>query len=602
MTKYRHNNESEKLDIPEELMEIYRRPPESRTQNNINYLYQECKKLKFFKNLILTNNQAQLMIREIISRVEFSLFSKGKIIYSLNEPIINMLFVFEGEINIYEKQINKKPIRRELSGSPKKLPIPQEQNNQKVAYILSKGDIYGDEDIKKEKREMQVDAKTKCIIGFLSIQDYIFIFEKTNLLERNDIKEFLMKINIFKDINIIVLNNLCELIKIKKISKGEYLVKKGEPYNNIYLIRHGSFHIFFNTRIKIITEYDLESFSNSKKRSESSNIKYKFEKNCYDKLQYQIITLFSGEFIGDIEYYLGKEKYSLFARCTSDDTEVFEINANAFESICNRKIKNLFSKEIKKKIDYFEKRCKEIRKVHKNKNFGLKNKYKLMIIKNIEEENKDIFEKFENKAKYRNQLNDKKFNTIISSLSQRNNRLLTDQNNNYITNSLFFNKMNYSKKNNISIANQNNLNKIMKKVGSSKSPKKILLPYTNKKLSIINFSVKKEKPENIIEKEKNKNIINEVKPIKDKKLRLNENIKELLFNNNVNRNKSHKLNNLASLRETKRLLSPLTDRNIYDFRNIVNIPDISKNFLIKYNSRDLKQKVSTIFPYKEKIK
>ena len=602
MTKYRHNNESEKLDIPEELMEIYRRPPESRTQNNINYLYQECKKLKFFKNLILTNNQAQLMIREIISRVEFSLFSKGKIIYSLNEPIINMLFVFEGEINIYEKQINKKPIRRELSGSPKKLPIPQEQNNQKVAYILSKGDIYGDEDIKKEKREMQVDAKTKCIIGFLSIQDYIFIFEKTNLLERNDIKEFLMKINIFKDINIIVLNNLCELIKIKKISKGEYLVKKGEPYNNIYLIRHGSFHIFFNTRIKIITEYDLESFSNSKKRSESSNIKYKFEKNCYDKLQYQIITLFSGEFIGDIEYYLGKEKYSLFARCTSDDTEVFEINANAFESICNRKIKNFFSKEIKKKIDYFEKRCKEIRKVHKNKNFGLKNKYKLMIIKNIEEENKDIFEKFENKAKYRNQLNDKKFNTIISSLSQRNNRLLTDQNNNYITNSLFFNKMNYSKKNNISIANQNNLNKIMKKVGSSKSPKKILLPYTNKKLSIISFSVKKEKPENIIEKEKNKNIINEVKPIKDKKLRLNENIKELLFNNNVNRNKSHKLNNLASLRETKRLLSPLTDRNIYDFRNIVNIPDISKNFLIKYNSRDLKQKVSTIFPYKEKIK
>ena len=602
MTKYRHNNESEKLDIPEELMEIYRRPPESRTQNNINYLYQECKKLKFFKNLILTNNQAQLMIREIISRVEFSLFSKGKIIYSLNEPIINMLFVFEGEINIYEKQINKKPIRRELSGSPKKLPIPQEQNNQKVAYILSKGDIYGDEDIKKEKREMQVDAKTKCIIGFLSIQDYIFIFEKTNLLERNDIKEFLMKINIFKDINIIVLNNLCELIKIKKISKGEYLVKKGEPYNNIYLIRHGSFHIFFNTRIKIITEYDLESFSNSKKRSESSNIKYKFEKNCYDKLQYQIITLFSGEFIGDIEYYLGKEKYSLFARCTSDDTEVFEINANAFESICNRKIKNLFSKEIKKKIDYFEKRCKEIRKVHKNKNFGLKNKYKLMIIKNIEEENKDIFEKFENKAKYRNQLNDKKFNTIISSLSQRNNRLLTDQNNNYITNSLFFNKMNYSKKNNISIANQNNLNKIMKKVGSSKSPKKILLPYTNKKLSIISFSVKKEKPENIIEKEKNKNIINEVKPIKDKKLRLNENIKELLFNNNVNRNKSHKLNNLSSLRESKGLLSPLTDRNIYDFRNIVNIPDISKNFLIKYNSRDLKQKVSTIFPYKEKIK
>ena len=585
MTKYKHNNESEKLDVPEELMEIYRRPPESRTQNNINYLYQECKKLKFFKNLILTKNQAQLMIREIISRVEFSVFNKGKIIYSINEPIINMLFVFEGEINVYEKQINKKQIKRELINSPRKMPISQEQNNQKVAYILSKGDKYGDEDIKKEKRETQVDAKTKCIIGFLSIQDYIFIFEKTNLLEKNDIKEFLMKINIFKD-NIMVLNNLCEIIKIKKISKGEYLVKKGEPYNNIYLIRHGSFHIFFNTKIKIITEYDLESFSNSKKRSVSSNIKYKFEKNCFDRIQYQIITLFSGEFIGDIEYYLGKDKYSLFARCTSDDTEVFEINANSFETICNRKMKNLFFKEIKKKIDYYEKRCKEIRKVHKNKHFGLKNKYKLMIIKNIEEENKDVFEKFENKSKYRNQLNDKKFNMTI--VTQRNNRLLTNENNNFNINSLFINKINIFKKSNLSINNQNSINKIMKKISSNKTPKKILFPYKNKKLNIVSYTEKKEKPENF-EKER-----------KNKRLLLNQNIKELLFNKNVKRNKSHKINDLVSLRESKKLLSPLTYRNVYDFRNMANIPDISKNFLIKYNSRDLKKKV-TIFSYKDKM-
>ena len=585
MTKYKHNNESEKLDVPEELMEIYRRPPESRTQNNINYLYQECKKLKFFKNLILTKNQAQLMIREIISRVEFSVFNKGKIIYSINEPIINMLFVFEGEINVYEKQINKKQIKRELINSPRKMPISQEQNNQKVAYILSKGDKYGDEDIKKEKRETQVDAKTKCIIGFLSIQDYIFIFEKTNLLEKNDIKEFLMKINIFKD-NIMVLNNLCEIIKIKKISKGEYLVKKGEPYNNIYLIRHGSFHIFFNTKIKIITEYDLESFSNSKKRSVSSNIKYKFEKNCFDRIQYQIITLFSGEFIGDIEYYLGKDKYSLFARCTSDDTEVFEINANSFETICNRKMKNLFFKEIKKKIDYYEKRCKEIRKVHKNKHFGLKNKYKLMIIKNIEEENKDVFEKFENKSKYRNQLNDKKFNMTI--VTQRNNRLLTNENNNFNINSLFINKINIFKKSNLSINNQNSINKIMKKISSNKTPKKILFPYKNKKFNIVSYTEKKEKPENF-EKER-----------KNKRLLLNQNIKELLFNKNVKRNKSHKINDLVSLRESKKLLSPLTYRNVYEFRNMANIPDISKNFLIKYNSRDLKKKV-TIFSYKDKM-
>ena len=122
MTKYKNSNINEKLDIPDELMEIYRRPPESRTQNNINYLYQECKKLKFFQNLIQTNEKSQLMIREILSRVEFSMFSKGKIIYSYNDPIINMLFVFEGEINVYKRQAIQKVSSKKFFISPKKSP------------------------------------------------------------------------------------------------------------------------------------------------------------------------------------------------------------------------------------------------------------------------------------------------------------------------------------------------------------------------------------------------------------------------------------------------------------------------------------------------
>ena len=173
-------------------------------------------------------------------------------------------------------------------------------------------------------------------------------------------------------------------------------------------------------------------------------------------------------------------------------------------------------------------------------------------------------------------------------MAQRNNRLLTNENNNFNTNSLFINKMNIFKKSNLSINNQNSFNKIMKKISSNKTPKKILFPYKNKKLNIVSYTEKKEKPENF-EKER-----------KNKRLLLNQNIKELLFNKNVKRNKSHKINYLVSLRESKKLLSPLTYRNVYDFRNMVNIPDISKNFLIKYNSRDLKKKV-TIFSYKDKM-
>ena len=588
MTKYKNSNINEKLDIPDELMEIYRRPPESRTQNNINYLYQECKKLKFFQNLIQTNEKSQLMIREILSRVEFSMFSKGKIIYSYNDPIINMLFVFEGEINVYKRQAIQKVSSKKFFISPKK--SPEKKKVLVYDYSLSKGDEYGKEEIKKEKREIQVDAKTKCIVGFLSTQDWILIFEKTNVLERNDIKEFLTKINIFKDINFITLNNFFDIIKIRKISKGDFLVKKGEPFDKIYIIRYGGFYIFFSTKIKITTQYDLNSFSNNKKRSESASIKYKFEKNCYDKLKYQIITLFKGEFIGDIEYYLRKEKYILFAKCIRDDTEVIEINLKTFESVCNKRMKLMFLNETKNKIDFFQKRCKEIKNVHKNKQFGLKNRFKLMIIQNIEEENKDVFDRMENKKKYQKPLNDKKFNTIVSSLSQKKDLFFTQIYKNNINNplSLFFDKINNFKKSGL-------LNSKIKRFGSNKSPLKLSSPIKKTNINTLNIIRQKS---NDIGRFPN---LKEEKKIKDYIFFIKKNINDIIItkSNNTSRNKSHKLNAFIS-RNSSNKLNILTDSEAYDFKNMQN--NFSKNFLIKNNSRELTNKISKIFSYKHKNK
>jgi CRP-like cAMP-binding protein len=240
MSRNKSNNIG-RFNFSEDLWEMYRRPPDSRTQNNINYLYQECKKLKCFKNILSNNEKGQLMIREILKRVEFSIINQGKQIYSINEPIINMFFVFEGEINIYKKKTDndKKNMKKNNINTNEKF-------NKEIEYVLSKGDEYGKEDIKKEKREVEVESKTRCILGFLSIQDWILIFEKTKILEKNDINNFISKINMFKEINEVLLNNLCDLIKIKKVSKGEFLVKKNEQYNNIYIIRYGSFQLFFN--------------------------------------------------------------------------------------------------------------------------------------------------------------------------------------------------------------------------------------------------------------------------------------------------------------------------------------------------------------------
>lgn len=569
MNKNKANNTG-RFNFSEELWEIYKRPPDSRTQNNINYLYQECKKLKSFKNILSINEKGQLMVREILKRVEFSIINQGKQIYSINEPIINMFFVFEGEINVYKKitDNDKKNIKKNNINITNRL--SNEKFNKEIEYVLLKGDEYGKEDIKKEKREVEVESKTRCILGFLSIQDWILIFEKTKLLEKNDINNFISKINMFKEINEVLLNNLCDLIKIKKISKGEFLVKKNEQFNNIYIIRYGSFQLFFNSKIRLITEYDLNSFTSKKNRAESA--KYKFENNCVENLKYQIITLFQGEIIGDIEYYLHKEKYILYAKCTSEDSQVFEISKKSFDLICNKRIKYIIVKEIRNKINYYMKRCNEIRKVNKNKSFGLKNKYKLMIIKSLEEENKDIFEKMENKIKYRNQNNNKKLNMI--SFYKDSNIHLTDTSKKNFVNPFFFERINKIKQKNL-YQNKSSFNTL-----------KMNRSYNSKKTQINNISNNKDV----------KNKVNQIifrKALSNRKYLKEKIIMKLLSKkmNDLSINKNLKINKKLLKNNNKNMISiysSKTERNLNNF----NYP--SRSSFIKNNSSI---KNNTIFSY-----
>jgi CRP-like cAMP-binding protein len=468
-----------------------------------------------------------------------------------------MFFVFEGEVNIYKKKTDndKKNMKKNNINTNEKF-------NKEIEYVLSKGDEYGKEDIKKEKREVEVESKTRCILGFLSIQDWILIFEKTKILEKNDINNFISKINIFKEINEVLLNNLCDLIKIKKVSKGEFLVKKNEQYNNIYIIRYGSFQLFFNSKIRLITEYDLNSFSSKKNRVESA--KYKFENNCVENLNYQIITLFQGEIIGDIEYYLHKEKYILYAKCTSDDAQVFEISKNSFDSICNKRIKYIIVKEIRNKINYYMKRCNEIRKVNKNKSFGLKNKYKLMIIKSLEEENKDIFEKMENKIKNKSQNNNKKLNLI--SFYKDNNIHLADTSKMNFVKPFFLERINKIKQKNLY---QNN---------SSFNTLKINSSYNNsKKAQFNNIS------NNIVylKNKANKSIFRKAlsnrKYLKEKIIMklLNKKMNDLSINKKRKINKNLLRNNNKTI---ENIYSSKAGKNLYNF----NYP--SKSSFIKNNS------------------
>ena len=207
-----------------------------------------------------------------------------------------------------------------------------------------------------------------------------------------------------------------------------------------------------------------------------------------------------------------------------------------------------------------------------------------MIIKNIEEDNKEVFEKIDNKDKKRNQTNDKKFSITVSSLTQRKDRpFLTDSNNDPF--SIIFGRNNSISKKNSSPKKQNNYNTIANRVNSKKSQKKFSFSNSSKKTNIYSFSIKKESPI-ISGRKNNKQKLNEKRDPKNIKFYFN--IKEFVINDNINifRNKANKINKKLIIRNNNQLFNGLTNQNTYDIRNVQNLPNIGKNFLIKYNSRD----------------
>ena len=70
------------------------------------------------------------------------------------------------------------------------------------------------------RRKYLVKANTICIIGFLSKNDYKLIFERTDILKRNDMLAFLKNVKILKGINNeVVFNHLLNIIKERTINR-----------------------------------------------------------------------------------------------------------------------------------------------------------------------------------------------------------------------------------------------------------------------------------------------------------------------------------------------------------------------------------------------
>ena len=395
----------EQIYINPLMMKIYNKPFTSATQKEKDYFYLTLKQLSFFQKLLLENQYGEVMFRTIMKRMRIKILKPGTQIYRVKEPIADMFFVLEGKVIVYKppKQYNiKKAKEGKRINYIEKLVCAfknsiSAQANKEFDRFVEKGEQYGMEDIKKSKREVLTETHTICVVGFLSIADYILIFEKTEFLQKNDVLSFMAKMDMFKTVSF-DLGKIYHIIKIKIYRKGDILCSKGDKFKSLYIIKSGSFQISFKNSVKMCNDFDLSSFENKEINYRYPSCISKLEVNDFykDIYDYKILNCGRREIIGNIEYVYQKKKYLFDIKCEVDNSFVLEIPIEKFDTFAGFKLKCCLIESGKKQKEYFDKRIGEIRTVNKHRE-DKQNKYKSLIVQKINITKGKIIEEIEKK-------------------------------------------------------------------------------------------------------------------------------------------------------------------------------------------------------------
>ena len=424
------------LGLPEELITIYLKPKIYRTQQDNIYLIQNLEYLQCFQNILKNYKEGELMYETIIKKLDFAIFDPGRIIYDCNDMILNMFYIFYGSVKVDKNKKNPFTLTRRQKGRKSKTAIvhkkylaliKEEKDFKKFGFviklinamkkplikkesdltnkdlseneiILSKGDEYGFDEINSYRRKCTVETISTCIVGFLSKEDWIYIFEKTDVIKRNDMIKFLEGLQVFRNRkNDKIINNIYNSINERKLNIGETLIKYGEELKYFYIIRKGYFQVEVKMKETIKNSFnDINSFGNYNDKEKTENIKYE-AKNFYTKEEiFKIITYGKGEFLCDIEYYLSSKKYLTKIICKSNLAIVYEISYDDLVKYMTPNLNETLNKEGAQKLEYFRKRIHDMKKMVANK-VNNRNKYKQIILNKLEEEKGNIFKEMENK-------------------------------------------------------------------------------------------------------------------------------------------------------------------------------------------------------------
>ena len=374
----------------------------------------------YFRSLSrISPTYSESIINNLITTFEYKKYKKDVILLNYNEEITNYSFIFKGKLNIYkinmEKALKnlelisnenddfekdeilqyfqnyiKKPLKavnienifiNNFKSSPDDLKEAKNKraydleplfdniinNSKELDYSLTEGRIFGEEYLYNNMiySHCILECGSDCILGELNRQVYNKIYKRFNKVERAFITVFLINLKLFSSSNYFF-SKLQQCLIKRYYTKNEIVFNQNDRFHAFYLIRSGKINL--SLKIPKTVNCNLETnliMGNLLKERFTSNKSYITKGKYSENIEYNLISLQSGEFIGEIEYYEKNDKYKYTALCT-EDCVLFEFDIDLFEHIItnnykiNQNLKGFYQK-IKEKMKILQERIYSIR-------------------------------------------------------------------------------------------------------------------------------------------------------------------------------------------------------------------------------------------------
>ena len=254
-------------------------------------------------------------------------------------------------------------------------------NYREFDYIETFGKMIGEDCLLQNLsyRPYCAEALTKCILGFLTINDYHILFDKINSINKANIISFLYNVNYFNNKNNFV-HKLYKGIKTLLYSKGRYIYRQNDPFRNMFIIKKGNVNINLIKIFKVETDVNPDLILGNNKYKNINHIKevkeiehftcdriFELKGEYYEKKIYTIVNYGVGEILGNLEYFGKFKNYIFSAQCISN-VELYEIDTNLYKKIESNDNIEFLNKKTKNQLEFFRNRINEINIIHKKNN------------------------------------------------------------------------------------------------------------------------------------------------------------------------------------------------------------------------------------------